>query len=91
MGKGYDKDVILDLSNYNENDFDYAVNCAFELLTCDSISVNNPKCIYIGGQPGAGKSVFSSKLKDSSNSVELSLDACRMFHPNYDKIEKYIQ
>lgn len=91
IDKGYNKEVIYKLCSFNESDLETLVNNAIELLTKNVSSVNNPTCIYIGGQPGVGKSVLSDKLKRSSNSVEISMDACRSFHPHYKEIEDTIK
>lgn len=91
VNKGYDKDTVLKLCRYSAEEMDYALNEAIGLLSTNVRSVNNPSCIYIGGQPGVGKSVLSDKLKRSSNSVEISMDACRSFHPNYIEIEETIR
>ena len=91
ISKGYDKELVYKLCSYNESDLENCVNKAINLLTTGVNSVSNPICIYIGGQPGVGKSVLSDKLKRSSNSVEISMDCCRSFHPNYKEIEETIR
>lgn len=91
INKGYDKDLVLKLCNYTNEELNICVNKAIELLTNNVVSVNNPKCIFIGGQPGVGKSVLSDKLKRCSDSVEISMDACRSFHPHYKEIEDTIR
>lgn len=91
INKGYDKDLVLKLCSYTNDELNICVNKAIELLTNNVVSVNSPKCIFIGGQPGVGKSVLSDKLKKRSNSVEISMDACRSFHPHYKEIEDTIK
>lgn len=91
LEKGYSIDTIMSLCRYKEEELNNAVNRAVDVLTSGVSSVNNPKCIFIGGQPGVGKSVLSDKLKRSSNSVEISMDACRSFHPHYKEIEDTIR
>lgn len=90
INKGYDKNMVFQLCRVKQSELEDCVNLAIKMLTRDVNSVDNPTCVYIGGQPGSGKSVFSDNLKKNSNSVELSMDACRMFHPNYEKIEACI-
>ena len=90
INKGYNKDDVLRVSEFNESDLALAINTALDILSKDVSSVDIPKCIYVGGQPGVGKSVLSDRLKRSMNAVELSMDACRMFHPRYLEIEKLI-
>ena len=54
----------------------------------------NPICIYIGGQPGCGKSTASRRLRNNNNEnglVDVSLDNYRSYHPNYLKIEECIK
>ncbi len=91
INKGYDKESILKLTSYTEEEMEYAVDCAIKYLVSNASMVNNPKCIFIGGQPGAGKSVMSQKLKSVSNAVEISMDACRMYHPRYQELENLVK
>lgn len=91
VDKGYDKAIVLTLCRYTNEELESCVNKAINLLTNNVSSVIKPKCIYIGGQPGVGKSVLSDKLKRCSNSVEISMDACRSFHPHYKEIEDTIK
>ena len=89
--KGYDEKKVLQLCRWTDEEMEIAINNAINVLTKGVVPVNNPKCIYVGGQPGAGKSVMCDKLKRSSNSVEISMDVCRSFHPHYEEIEKSIR
>ncbi len=87
INKGYDKEAILKLTSYTQEEMEYAVACAIKYLVRNVSPVDKPKCIFIGGQPGAGKSVMSQKIKNVSNAVEISMDACRMYHPRYQELE----
>lgn len=91
IDKGYDRDLVYKLCDFSNEELEDCINIAVDILTENVSVVENPKCIYIGGQPGVGKSVLSDKLKKSSNSVELSMDACRSFHPRYKEIEDTIK
>lgn len=90
VSKGYDKDTVISLCRYNNEDLIDIVDTFINIITKNVSTSDKPICIYIGGQPGAGKSVLSHKLKRNFNAVELSMDACRMFHPNYEEMEKAI-
>ena len=88
IDKGYNKDDVLRVSSFSDKELELALNAAFSVFSKNITSKNNPKCIYIGGQPGVGKSVLSSKLKERMDAIELSMDACRMFHPRYLEMEE---
>ena len=63
-------------------------------ITKNNKRVHNPISIYIGGQPGCGKTTLSRKLRMQPNEnglVEISLDNYRSYHPNYLKMEECIK
>ena len=89
---GYDEETIMSLMSYTKEDVDLISD---EILLKDAegcTSVDNPTAVYIGGQPGAGKSVISMGIKKADhNFVEISMDNYRTYHPNYQKIEECIK
>ncbi len=92
IDRGYSYEDVITLSSYTEDDLNYAVMAAFKHLTQGCEKVSEPKTIYIGGQPGSGKTVLSMELKNSmKNYVEIGIDNYRMYHPNYLKIEECIR
>ena len=92
IDRGYSRDDVINLASYTKDDLNYAVMAAFKHLTQGCQKVLNPKTIYIGGQPGSGKTILSMELKNSlKNYVEIGIDNYRMYHPNYLEIEKCIK
>lgn len=51
---------------------------------------SNPKAFIVGGQPGAGKSTSSNKIKTkyNNNILTINLDAYRERHPNFKVLYK---
>ena len=92
INRGYPKDIVLKLSSFTDEQLEYASKMAFEHISRGCIKEENPSAIFIGGQPGCGKTVMSMKLKNElKNAVEIGIDNYRMYHPNYLKIEKLIK
>lgn len=46
----------------------------------------NKKAVFIGGQPGAGKSVMSRKVNKNREYLPVDIDSYRKFHPMIDQI-----
>lgn len=90
--RGYSLDEVKELSNFTIEDLEYASKSAFEHISRNCYKVDDPKAIFIGGQPGCGKTVMSMQLKNKiKNVIEIGIDNYRMYHPNYLKIEKCIR
>lgn len=92
IDRGYSKEDVLRLSSFTEDELNYAASCAFERITRNCKKTQEPLVVYIGGQPGCGKTVFSMQLKKiMEDSVEIGIDNYRMYHPKYLEIEKHIR
>ncbi len=90
--RGYPEDVVKRLSSYTDEELDYACNKAFEHLSKDCVKVDSPSAIFIGGQPGSGKTILSMELKNKiKNAIEIGIDNYRAYHPHYLEIEKCIK
>ena len=92
--RGYDKDEILRLSSFTEEDIENKMKFIIDRITKGCSSVDTPICIYLGGQPGSGKSTASRRLRNNKNIdglVDVSLDNYRSYHPNYLEIEDCIR
>ncbi len=89
--RGYPKETVLSLTSFNEEDIKSSSIEIFNNITHNCIPVINPKALFVGGQPGSGKSTFSLNTKRNiQNVVVINLDDYRFFHPNYKEIEKNI-
>ena len=95
VDRGYDKDEVLKLSSYSIDDLVNISNRIIDRITKDCKRVDNPTCIFIGGQPGCGKSTSSKFLKKDlfldTGIVEIGIDIYRSYHPNYLMIEDCIK
>ena len=90
--RGYPKELVIELSNFTPEELEYASKSAFEHIARNCTSVKNPSAIFIGGQPGCGKTVMSMDLKNKiQNIIEIGIDNYRMYHPNYLKMEECIK
>lgn len=92
VNRGYPKEVVERLATYTEEELKYASECAFEHISKNCIPVKNPSAIFIGGQPGSGKTVMSMNLKNKiGNAIEIGIDNYRMYHHRYLEMEKCIK
>lgn len=80
------------LSRFTKEELDYAVEVAFYRITKNVKKVENASSIFIGGQPGSGKSSEVIRLKEKyQNIIEIIFDHYRAYHPHYLEIEKIIK
>lgn len=92
INRGYPREVVMKLASFTDEELEYASKCAFEHLSNGCYPVKNPNAIFIGGQPGCGKTVMSMNLKNEmDNAIEIGIDNYRMYHPRYLEIEKVIR
>lgn len=92
ISRGYPRDMVIRLASFTDEELDYASKSAFEHLSRDCTPVEEPIAIFIGGQPGCGKTAMSMNLKNEiQNAVEIGIDNYRMYHPRYLEIEQVIR
>ncbi len=94
VDRGYDVDDVIRLSYFSEEQAKDAAEIIYSRITNGCKSVNDPVCIYLGGQPGCGKSTVSMNIKenyDEDGIVEIGIDNYRTYHPNYLEIERVIK
>ena len=92
INRGYSRDVVENIAVFTEQELAYASECAFKHISRNCTPVNNPNAIFIGGQPGCGKTIMSMNLKNEiRNAIEIGIDNYRMYHPRYLEIEKVIR
>lgn len=90
--RGYSIDDVVNLSTYTDEELDNAVDDAFNHISKNCFSVDDRIAIFIGGQPGSGKTILSMELKEKiGNAVEIGIDNYRMYHPRYLEMEKCIK
>ena len=92
INKGYPRELVFKLASFADEELEYASKCAFEHISRNCNPVDNPTAIFVGGQPGCGKTVMSMDLKNQmENVIEIGIDNYRMYHPKYLEIEKTIR
>lgn len=90
--RGYSKEDVIRLSSFTDVELDKISKLAFEHLKRGCSTTNSPYSIFIGGQPGSGKTILSMNLKNElKNGIEIGIDNYRMYHPRYLEIEKCIK
>lgn len=90
--RGYSVDDVVNLSTYTETELNEAVDMAFKHIVRNCTPVEDKTAIFVGGQPGCGKTVLSMELKNKiGNAVEIGIDNYRMYHPRYLEMEKCIR
>jgi len=90
--RGYKTEDVINLASYTDEEMKYACDTAFQCITRNCIPSNEKFAVYIGGQPGSGKTILSMELKNKiKNAVEIGIDNYRMYHPKYLEIEKFIK
>lgn len=91
--RGYGTNEVLRFSRVESGSIDEAVKKIFAELTEGVELSENPVCVYIGAQPGCGKSTFIRHIKASkpgAHYVALAMDDYRSFHPMYNELEDII-
>ena len=92
--RGYSKEDVIRLTSFTDEQLKEKKNLIIDRITKACKRVENPICIYLGGQPGCGKTTISRKIRNSdtnSGLVNVSLDNYRSYHPNYLEIEDCIK
>jgi len=92
VDSGYDIDEVVDLISYSKDDFNVLSDQIFATDSTYCYPKEHPTAIYIGGQPGAGKSILSMAVKKADpNYMEIAMDNYRTYHPNYEAIEECVK
>ena len=94
IDRGYSKEDIINYSGYSLDTFKKISQVIINHISKSCNKVSNPICIFVGGQPGCGKSTNSLKLKEAfleNGAIEIGIDNFRPYHPNYLEIENIIK
>ena len=92
VDRGYDINEVESLISFSDDELDYISDLIFTNDSAGCFPQEKPVAVFIGGQPGSGKSVMSMKLKSTYPSFfEVAMDNYRMYHPNYRQMEKTIK
>jgi|GEM_PF-4377084 len=94
LSRDYSLDDILRFSRMPRREIEKAALHLTADLTADATPTRAPSCIFVGAQPGSGKSTYIRKIKESNTGfryVELTMDDYRSFHPLYAELEDRIE
>ena len=95
VNRGYDEDEVRRLAGFDERLLDSITDDIVKRITIGCRPVEKPTCMFLGGQPGCGKTTTSLRFKNDAFSddgiVEIGIDNYRTYHPNYLEIEKAIK
>ena len=98
VDRGYNIDDVKKLVYVNDKSMEEIANNVYDMITKDCKPSIQPNCIFLGGQPGCGKSSRSMNIKsqykennDPYGIVEIGIDNYRAFHPNYLEMEQLIK
>ena len=92
LSRGYKEEDIVRLSNFTKEELDFAVEVGFSRISAGVYPVDNPIAVFVGGQPGSGKSTETKRIKEKINNIiDINLDIYRSYHPRYLEIEKMIK
>ena len=91
IDRGYQKEEVVRLSSFTEEELAESAGAAFSHISKNCTSVSKPEAIFVGGQPGSGKSTIALEIKNQNKNItEIGIDNYRMYHPNYLAIERLI-
>ena len=92
IDRGYTKEDVLRLSSCTIDEFNEAAHTIFSRITANVTKNKQPFCLFIGGQPGSGKTCLSMEIKElMNNAIEIGIDNYRTYHPHYLEMEKLIK
>ena len=92
IARGYDEELVKSLNAYTEDDVNNVAMKVFKEVSPTCKPINNPKCIFVGGQPGSGKSTIIKEITNqfSDEIFVINMDQYREYHPNYKWIVESI-
>lgn len=92
LERGYSPQEVERLCSFTKEELKLAVKIGFSRISKDTYPVDKPVAIFVGGQPGSGKSSETKRVKDEiKNIVEVNIDMYRSYHPKYLEIEAAIK
>lgn len=74
---------------YTKEEFEDSYKKIYNSLTKIGIPQQNHCVLFLGGQPGTGKSSFVSQDDAFSHYININGDDYRKYHPNYKEIAEY--
>lgn len=75
--------------DYTEEQFNKKYNEIYASLIKDKVKKQQKAVIFLGGQPGCGKTNFYSQDNNLNGYIVIDGDSYRCFHPEYENIIEY--
>lgn len=72
--------------NFSEKDINNAVKFYEKILLSKYNATKDKKAIFMGGQPGAGKTAVSRKINEKKDYIPIDIDSFRNKHPRLNEI-----
>ena len=72
--------------NFSEKDINNAVKFYEKILLSKYNATKDKKAIFMGGQPGAGKTAVSEKINEKKDYIPIDIDSFRNGHPMLKEI-----
>lgn len=77
------------MPEYTCEEFEISLKKIYDSLVMDGISQQNHCVIFLGGQPGTGKSSFVDQNDAFSTYIKINGDEYRKYHPHFKEIVSY--
>ena len=92
ISRGYEEELVKNLNSYKEVDINNTALNIFKKVSSSCSVTDKPKCIFVGGQPGSGKSTRINEIINNFNNniIDINMDLYREYHPNYEWIKDAI-
>ena len=71
INRGYKRVDVEKLALFTDEELEYASECAFKHISRNCYSIESPTAIFIGGQPGSGKTVMSMNIKNEMTNEKM--------------------
>lgn len=75
--------------DYSETEFNGKYKEIYDSLVKDKVKKQQHAVIFLGGQPGVGKSTFYSQDNNLNGYIVIDGDSYRRYHPHYEGIIEY--
>lgn len=76
------------MKNYTDEEFKEKLDLIIANYKSSYVSQEKPKAVFLGGQPGAGKSALENMINIKGDFASISGDDFRKYHPHFDEFNK---
>lgn len=76
------------MKNYTDEEFKEKLDLIIANYKSSYVSQEKPRAVFLGGQPGAGKSALENMINIKGDFASISGDDFRKYHPHFDEFNK---